>query len=556
MRKGIRSKRKCCCDIMLLLCVCQIFVSATDLAYASENYKGKELGVTEIDLGDYQSEMKVGDRQLLSVTVLPETATDATVIFSTSNSKIATVNGMGRITALHIGTVEIIASCGKISEKFTLTVVPAEIVVKDIDLGDCPSEIEVGASQLLNITAIPSDATEPNITYSSNNPEIATINDIGRLTGVSVGKAEIIVKCRSVKRTFSVNVVEAKSDIVPVTNIEIADYEDELEVDKTITLSVIVFPSDATDNAVKYKSSNEGIATVNSSGEVKGISAGEVFVTVSAGDISKDVKLTVKYATSKIELNTTFIVMQEGEKFQLTARALPEMADQTIIYESRNNDIASITSSGRITAKTCGNTAIFVKNGDIITAVTVIVNARKVKELKKPKKDVREQKVKYSNVVYAKDCSVITSAMLQYFYENQETLTIYGEEYAIQVDGKRISNCDNELYTDLDFKKEEEGISFNLNGGGAVCGVIIVEIKEYVAPGGFVYLYNDSKHKYELLAQEDVHLLELDRAGRYLITRKKISNRKVNIVFFLISDFIVVAMISVYIVVKKKYWFW
>lgn len=67
-----------------------------------------------------------------------------------------------------------------------------------------------------------------------------------------------------------------KSDEIPVTDIEIADYQDKLEVDKTMTLSVTVLPSDATDNKVQYKSSNEKIATVNSLGEVKCISKGGV----------------------------------------------------------------------------------------------------------------------------------------------------------------------------------------------------------------------------------------------------------------------------------------
>lgn len=342
---------------MLLLAYICMFglignIKYTVLAVESSD---KNIEAAELDLGDYQSEMKVGEKQLLSVTVLPETATDAAITYSSSNPRTAKINGMGRITALAAGTTEIKVACGGVSENFTLTVVSLEDTVRDIDLGDCPSEIEVGSSQLLSVTLIPSNAAEQGISYSSSNPKIATVNEIGRVTGIAVGKVTITVSSGGIKKEFSLKVVEAKSDSKPVTAIEIADHEDQLEVDKTMNLSVTVLPADATDNTVTYKSSDEKIATVNSSGEVKGIEAGKVTITVSAGGISKKVELTVKYATSKIELNTTYLVMKVGETFQLKANVLPAKADQRITYESVNTEIVSVSSGGLVTAKQCGN---------------------------------------------------------------------------------------------------------------------------------------------------------------------------------------------------------
>lgn len=58
---------------------------------------------TELDLGDYQTEMAVGDKQLLTVTVLPLNATEQNIIYKSDNTKVAEINGMGRITAKAVG---------------------------------------------------------------------------------------------------------------------------------------------------------------------------------------------------------------------------------------------------------------------------------------------------------------------------------------------------------------------------------------------------------------------------------------------------------------------
>ncbi|HOQ02136.1 MAG TPA: Ig-like domain-containing protein [Acetivibrio clariflavus] len=53
-----------------------------------------------MDFGDYKKEMRVGDNQLMSVTVFPYDATDKNVRYASSNEKVATVNGLGKIIAL------------------------------------------------------------------------------------------------------------------------------------------------------------------------------------------------------------------------------------------------------------------------------------------------------------------------------------------------------------------------------------------------------------------------------------------------------------------------
>lgn len=515
-----------------------------------------ETPVKDIDLGDYQPEMKVGEKQLLGVTILPQNATDTKIVYVSDNPGVAQINDLGRITALSQGKTEISVSCGEISRKFTLTVTSKNTAVRDIDLGDCPSEIEVGTSQLLNVTVIPDDAAEQNISFKSGNTKVATVNELGRVTGVSIGTAEITVSCGGINKKFSIKVAASKDEKIPVKDIEIADYEDELEVDKTMNLSVTVLPANATDTTVTFRSSDETVATVNSSGEVKGIGPGKVWITASAGNVSKNVELTVKYATAKIDMNTTYLVMQEGETFQLKANVLPITADQGVSYESENPQIVSVTVGGLVTAKKSGSGTILVKNSDTSTAVMVIVNMDDKETEPKKQVNTSQGQKQYPHRVSAKDCPVIPADMLRYFYENKQVLTVYGEGYLLEIDGKDISNWNNEVYTEIEFEKEEQGTVFSMNHEKNICGEITLQLEEDTVSGNYLYLYNESKSRYELLDQKEMNILKLDSAGKYLITEKKLGNQAGKAAVVLLTATVFLGLAAVYIFAKKKYWFW
>lgn len=542
--------------MILLLCIfiCQILQNPLENVSAIE-YTGSAIVVKEIDLGDYQSQMVVGERQLLDITILPVEAADQNIAYSSSDTSVAKINGLGRITALKAGVTEIAVSCGGITEKFGLTVLDTQSV-RDLDLGDCPSEIEVGTSQVLNVTVIPEDASSEKILYQTSDVSIATVNEIGRVTGIKEGNVTITIICGNVKKELSIKIVSAKSDEIAVTDIEIADYEEELEVGKTMTLSATVIPSDATDSTVTYQTSDEKIATVSSSGEVKGIAEGNVTISVSAGAVTKKIELKVKVATTKIELDTTYLVLRQGESHQLNARAIPAEADQVIVFETNTPDIISVSGTGLVTAKECGTGEVIVKNGDVSAAVTVIVNRTGEDEKQEQNQDNEQDNVQYENEMYVENCLLVTADMLKYFYTQNENLTVYGNGYVIKIVGNQIKNWENELYTNIEFKEEKQGITFELNRSKKICGPVTMQFDENVVSGKYVYLYNTSKGKYELLKGQDTTALQLDTEGRYLITDKKLSDGKASMAVLIVAGIVVIIMLGVYIAVKKQYWFW
>lgn len=427
-----------------------------------------------------------------------------------------------------------------------------EIPVTELDLGDCPRELPVGTSQMISVLVIPADATDVKFTYTSDNPEIASINALGRLTGHKVGTTRITVTCGGVSGSFSVAVTEDTTNI-PVQDIEIEEVEDELKVDSKISISTTVLPIDATNSKITYHSSDTSIATVNSSGQVKGIAPGQVTIEVRAGNVVKKIPITVKIGTTGIRLNRDYLVLKPEETFQLETEVEPKEVSANITYKSLDTDVATVSSNGLITAKACGNTAIVVSNDDLQVTISVIVNEEANTESIGAVIDIHNNTAEklFSNQIDTENYPIISADMLKFFYEKGKVLTVDGEGYAIHVDGNKIVNFDNQLETQLFFQEEKDGFSFIVNGGNDLCGKIIIDLNDKITDQKYLYLYNEAKQKYEQLKTDDISWLSVDTGGKYLVSSQKISELNFNPMVIVCGVIIVLAGVVAYIGVKK-----
>lgn len=448
------------------------------------------------------------------------------------------------------------------------------VKVEEIDMGDYQSEMVLGEKQLLNVTILPENSTNETIKYYSSNEKIATINGLGRITAISEGKTTISVSVGNIEESFELTVIRAKEDeeIIKVTDIEVGNYTKEMEVDKTQNLSPTVVPSNATNSNISYSSSDISIATVSSSGEVKGIAPGNVTISISADGITKSVNLKIKVGTTNIQLNSNYLILKVGEEFKINAKAIPENASQDILYKSSNSNIATVTNDGNIVAKSIGNATIIVSNGDMSKAITVIVNevgqtsSNNLSE-EKIEDYVLEEKLTYNEKdlinkietessinINTSNFEIITKSILKKLYEKKAILSIEGEGYTLVINGKDIVNYENELTTLLKFNKEKKGTSFVLNSNNNLPGKIRIELNNKQIK--YIYLYNNSKEKYEILDNKNKSYVELDEGGKYFITDRKLYNTNISLIGIIIGSTLILTGVITYIVVKKKYWFW
>ena len=521
----------------------------------------------ELDLGEYQSSMEIGQRQLLTVTVLPLGA-GASLSYQSSDPSVAEINGMGRITALGAGVAQIQVSCAgtEVSASFSLQVTePVEsrsVQVTELDLGDCPKELTAGSTALLTVSVIPAEATDYELSYQSDHPEVVTVNALGRITGVSPGVANITVSCGMVSAGFAVTVLpeetEPAEEKIPVSDIEIGDYKEELEVDGTVTLSATVLPDDATDSKVTYRSSDPAVATVKSSGEVKGIAPGSVTIYVTAGGVTREARFTVKVSTKAITMNQDYLVCKPGDTCQLEGNVSPADAVQTLTYRTLDKTVAEVTEEGLVRAVGTGNTSILVTNGDLQTSVTVIVNegVQETGEAEEGEDTTVSGEKPLPEKISVKEYPVIHAQMLEQLYETDGTLQVQGKGYRLLLKGSQIVNYHNELETDLKLTEEPYGYSFTVNGGKRLCGTVQIKIDRDSSRKGYLYLYNDKKEAYELVGTTDGAELTIDTAGTYRYSAKKLSGFSIPPLLIVIGLLAILAGSGIYIGTKKRYWFW
>ena len=187
--------------------------------------------VESVEINEESLDLTVGDEPVqLSVTVLPEDATDKSVVWTSSDETVVTVSEEGLITIIGVGTSSITASSGNvISEPCVVTVSEQIIQVESIIISEPTLYLEIGDEPAeLYAIITPSDATDKTVTWASDNESVVTVDD-GIVTIIGVGQANITASAGDVvSEPCVVTVVEQQ--IVPVESVTLSESEIYMEV--------------------------------------------------------------------------------------------------------------------------------------------------------------------------------------------------------------------------------------------------------------------------------------------------------------------------------------
>ncbi len=155
--------------------------------------------------------------------------------------------------------------------------------------------------------------------------------------------------------------------VIRVSSVSFATSTVSLGTGKTYQAVAIITPSDATNKSVTWKSSNTAIAIVSSSGLVTGRRSGSAKITATSIDGNKSAFFTVNVYTSVtgVRVASSNISIRVGATYRFTATVLPSnAANKSISYISQNPEVATISSSGIITAIQKGSTIITATSVD------------------------------------------------------------------------------------------------------------------------------------------------------------------------------------------------
>ena len=464
------------------------------------------------------------------------------------------------------------SAAGPLNAAAALSLPWSAAAVESIETGTYASTMTVGTQQQLSPVILPAKAArKATVTFMSNDSTIVNVTSEGVAQAVGVGTAQVVASADGVSCVYTITTELDESMIVKEMDITLASGT--IAVGETTSLSLGVLPSSASNYAsVSLSSSDPAVATVNNFGKVTGVAPGTATITATCGDVSASA--TVKVVNSgvdrqSIDLNTSYVVLKPGASRTITGKVTPSSASQSLTFKSNDTKVATVSAKGVITAVGTGATSIVVSNGTASASVTVIVNRNASSSGNGGGTDDSNGEVITDPVVEAieadgtdevtfaqRELPTITGEMLNALRLNGKTLVVEADNYTIRIAGRDVKNTSAQVSTALSFAPSEYGVTFTLNGGEALPGVVQVEMIGDNAVYTRVYLHNALKGKWQFLNSYKDHVLEADTAGEYLLTTQNLRFVHVDMTFFIAGLVVIVGIIIAYIVIKKRYWFW
>ncbi len=301
---------------------------------------------TGVSLNKTSASIVVDKTLQLTATVTPSNTTNPAVTWKSSNTSIATVSSSGLVTAKAVGTATITVTTADGSNKSaTCAVTVTPQLATGVSLNKTTASIVVDNTLQLTATVSPSNTTNPAVTWSSSNTSIATVSNTGLVTAKAVGSATITVTTADGSNKSATCAVTVTPQLA--TGVSLNKTTASIVVDKTLQLSATVSPSNTSNPAVTWSSSNTSIATVSNTGLVTAKALGTATITVTTADGSNksatcQVTVTPQLAES-ITLNQTTAEINVGETVTLTATVSPpNTTNPNVKWSTENAAIATV----------------------------------------------------------------------------------------------------------------------------------------------------------------------------------------------------------------------
>lgn len=448
------------------------------------------------------------------------------------------------------------------------------VAAESVEPGEYTAAMTIGTTQQLAPVVLPENASDT-VSYASSDESVAVVTDKGVVQAVGIGTVQITATAGDVAATYQITVQTDPSTWV--SDMDLTLSASRILVGDTASVSIQVLPSNASNtDQLTLTSSDTSVATVNNFGKVTGVGPGTAIITATCGEVTASAKIAVVSTASEttqteaITLNTNYVVLKPGGTVTLKAKVTPSSASQSLTYKTNDSSVAAVSSAGVITATGTGATSVIVSNGTTSALVSVIVNrtatapdnggsdtpAENGETATDPVVQVIQSAADTEVMLAQSEVPTVTAEMLDALRTNGKTLVLTADNYTIRINGTAITNTANELSTALTFTEAENGLEFVLNDGSALPGSIEIDISGDAAGYARLYLYSATKEKWQYLNSYAEGVINADTAGRYLLTNETLNTIPVNWYFLAAGCVAALAIGIVYIVFKKRYWFW
>jgi uncharacterized protein YjdB len=319
-----------------------------------QSASGIKLDTTKITIS-------TGETHDFKPTLSPSGSLDTVLTWQSSDTRVASIDSNGRLTALASGIAVITVKTDMgATASCTVTVIQK---ASGLTLNPTEKTIYVGDKFDITATVTPNNASNSNVTFQSSNTKAATVSQKGEVVGVSGGVT--VITCKAADGGYVATSVVTVKELITSVKLNHSSYR--LGIHKTLQLKATVKSKSATNQKVTWTSSNHGVATVSQNGLVTGKSKGYATIKAKAKDGSGAVascEIRVITAVSGIKLSKGYLSMLVGQSKSLKATIRPSNATyKSAKWISSNNKVA-LVSGGKVTALKAGSATITAQARD------------------------------------------------------------------------------------------------------------------------------------------------------------------------------------------------
>ena len=306
----------------------------------------------------------------------------SSVQWTSSDSAIASISANGLATGSGSGTVTITAISGTLKSTATLTVTSAAANLASIAISPVTSSIAVNTSQQFTATGTYSDGSSADltslVTWASSSTTVATINAGGLVSAVNTGSTNITASFAGITQSTSLTVAAPTIVSIAVTPVGLtlgigigqqfvatATYSDGSSADLT--------------SAVTWGTSASSVASIDSSGLVTTVAAGQTTITAKTGGFSDSTTLTVVAAhLVSIAVNPLVQTIAAGTTLPFTAVGSFDDGStqllQSLNWSSTPASVATVNSTGLVSGVGTGTATITATSGSVSGTASLTVS--------------------------------------------------------------------------------------------------------------------------------------------------------------------------------------
>ena len=318
------------------------------------------------------AEVEEGYTKKLTVAYAPEEYShDDTLLWSSSDEKVATVTEDGTVKGIAQGEAVITAALKEdpsIKAQCTVTVTQVNYGIK---LSEYQKEMNVGETYRIPAEiVVPKDDTDTT-EWTSSDESVATVSETGEVTAVAPGETDIRIRHGSIDEAhYTVRVY------APLQSIFFKETIEQMNVGDEKKLQITYDPVNTSDDkSVTWISTDRSVLSVDADGTVTAKGPGHAKIIALVNGRRCEMEVEVFAPLQWIKLNTATGTLRLERKKELSVIYEPENTtdDTTVQWESSDPSIATIDENGVVTAVQTGKATITATVGDKTASYEVTV---------------------------------------------------------------------------------------------------------------------------------------------------------------------------------------